>query len=67
MRIDSESTIVWPDGTTCFGDELEEMLQFCSDDFEVHPAGHVQPGDCGPAFPPRKQKAEDDIRHSALG
>lgn len=35
MRIDPESTIVWPDGTTCLGEELEEMLQFCSDDFEV--------------------------------
>jgi len=28
-------TILWADGTTCSYEELEEFLQFMSDDYEI--------------------------------
>ena len=31
----SEDIILWPCGTQCFREELEQMLPFMSDDFEV--------------------------------
>ena len=45
MNIDRDCVIEWPDGTTCLGEELGEMLHFCSDDFVVHPAGYGQSED----------------------
>jgi hypothetical protein len=33
----SEDLILWPCGTTCYREELEQMLSFMSDDFEVIP------------------------------
>lgn len=32
----SEDICEWPDGTWCYGYELEEMLTFMSDDYQVH-------------------------------
>lgn len=32
---DKHQICVWPDGTECELDELEGMLSFCSDDFEI--------------------------------
>lgn len=33
--INAEDICVWSDGTWCYGEELEEMLSFMSDDFQV--------------------------------
>lgn len=32
---DGETRYIWPDGTECWEDELEEMLTFMSDDYET--------------------------------
>lgn len=36
--ISSEDLIVWPDGTMCYREQLEEMSHM-SDDYEVVPVG----------------------------
>lgn len=33
--VKTPETILWADGTTCSYEELEEFLQFMSDDYEV--------------------------------
>jgi hypothetical protein len=32
-----EDIMLWPDGTWCYREELEEMLTWMSDDYEVIP------------------------------
>jgi hypothetical protein len=32
----------WPDGTTCYREDLEDMLLHMSDDFEVIPFGTLR-------------------------
>ena len=33
--INAEDICLWSDGTRCYGEELEEMMSFMSDDFQV--------------------------------
>lgn len=34
-ELEPDDICLWPDGTSCFVDELEEFLSFMSDDYEV--------------------------------
>ena len=35
MNVDEHKVALWPDGTCCELDELEEYLTFMSDDYEI--------------------------------
>lgn len=37
--MDLEDIMLWPDGTWCYREDLEDYLSFLSDDFEVVPFG----------------------------